>query len=166
MSINADGVGELLEPVQIHSVPTTPAPATVDLILELLPRSSSSMTHRSLPRYQRRHIDNDDLIKSIDWVDLKLVDCLSIAESALDILAQGRPPLDLDLSEAARQASGATALPFGLANTAATYQDALRGKFTDQIADQLPPTVNMLNASRGPGASLQTILEENPDSES
>ena len=68
------------------------------------------------------------------------------------------------------------ALPFGLANTAATYQDALRGKFTDQvgdihpladqITDQLPPTVNMLHASQGPGASLQTILEENLDSES
>ena len=68
------------------------------------------------------------------------------------------------------------ALPFGLANTAATYQDAMRGKFADQvggihpladqIADQLPPMVNMLHASRGPGASLQTILEESLDSES
>ena len=56
------------------------------------------------------------------------------------------------------------ALPFGITNTAATYQDALRGKFadqvgdvyplTDQIADQLPPMVNMLHASRGPRASL------------
>ena len=65
-------------------------------------------------------------------------------------------------------------LPFGLANTAATYQDALRGKFADQvgdihpladqITDQLPHMVNMLHASRCPGASLQTILKENPDS--
>ena len=56
------------------------------------------------------------------------------------------------------------ALPFGLTNTATTYQDALRGKFADQvgyihpladqIADQRPPTVNMLYASRCPGASL------------
>jgi len=82
--INADGVGELLEPVQIRSAPTTPAPTTTDPILELLPRSSSSMTRRSLPLYQRRHINNDDLIESIDRVGLKLVDCLSIAESALD----------------------------------------------------------------------------------
>ena len=47
------------------------------------------------------------------------------------------------------------ALPFGLTNIAATYQDALMGKFadqvrdvqppTDQIADQLPPAVNMLH---------------------
>ena len=82
--INADGVGELLEPVQIRSAPTTPAPATTDPILEPLPRSSSSTTRHSLPRYQRRHINNDDLIESIDRVGLKLVDCLSIAESALD----------------------------------------------------------------------------------
>ena len=44
------------------------------------------MTRRSLPRYQRRQIDNDDLITSIDQVGLMLVDCLSIAELALDTL--------------------------------------------------------------------------------
>ena len=78
--INADGVGELLEPVQIYSAPTTPAPASVD------PMSHSSTTCRPLPRYQRRQINNDDLIVSIDRVGLKLADCLSIAESALDTL--------------------------------------------------------------------------------
>ena len=135
------------------------------------------MTRRSLPLYQRRHINNDDLIESIYRVGLKLADCLSIAESALDTLVQHRPPSDHDLSVlGARQASGATTPPFGLANTAATYQDALRGKFADQVGDihpladqvvdRLPPTVNMLHASRCPGASLQTILEENQDSES
>ena len=46
------------------------------------------------------------------------------------------------------------ALPFGLTIVAASYQDALRGKFadqvgdiyplTDQIADQLSSTINML----------------------
>ena len=59
---------------------------------------------------------------------------------------------------------------------AATHQDTLRGKFTDQvgdvysladpIADQLSPTVNMLQIGRRPKASLHTILEENPDFES
>ena len=68
------------------------------------------------------------------------------------------------------------ALPFGLTNVTATYQDALRGKFADQvgdvqppadqIADQLPLAVNMLHVVQCPRASLQTILEENPDSES
>ena len=36
----------------------------------------------------------------------------------------------------------------------------------DQIADQLSPTVNMLQIGRCPKASLQTILDENLDSES
>ena len=68
------------------------------------------------------------------------------------------------------------ALPFGLTSVAATYQDALRGKFADQVGDVHPlndqitdqpqPAVNMLHIGRRPGASLQTILEENPDSES
>jgi len=165
--INADRVGELLEPMQIRSAPTTLAPATADPISKPLPGSTSSATRRSLPRYRRRHVNNNDLIESIDRVGLKLADCLSITESALDTLVQHRPPSDPDLSvSSARQTSGLAALPFGLTNTVATYQDALRGKFADRLADQLPPTVNMLHASRGPGTSLQTILEENPDSES
>ena len=85
---NTDGVRELLEPVQISSVLTTPAPATADPILELLPRWPSSTTRRPLPRYQRMQVNNDDLIESIDQVGLKLADCLSIAESALDTLVQ------------------------------------------------------------------------------
>ena len=84
--INADGVGEPLEPGQIGSTPTTPAPATVDPISEPIPRSPSTTTRRSLARYQRRHINNNDLIESIDRVGLKLADCLSIAESTLDTL--------------------------------------------------------------------------------
>ena len=56
------------------------------------------------------------------------------------------------------------ALPFGLTSGAAAYQDALRGKFTDQvgdihpltdqIVDQLSSTVNMLHVGRCPEASL------------
>ena len=148
----------------------TSAPATTDPISKPPSRSPSSTTHRPLPRYQRRQINNDDLIESIDRVGLKLVDCLAVAESALDIVVQRRPLSDPILSEVARQTPGVTALPFGLANTAATYQDALKGKFTDQVGDihpltdqianQLLPTVNMLHANRCPGASLQTIPEE------
>ena len=164
--INADGVGELLEPEQIGSAPATPTPATTDPISEAIPRSLSATTCRPLPRYQRRPINNDDLIESIDRVGLKLTDCLSDAESALDTLVQRRPPSDLDLSEGAWETARAMALPFGFSNTAAAYQHALRGKLADQIADQLSPTVNMLHASQGPGASFQTILDENPDSES
>ena len=97
-------------------------------------RSLSATTRRSLPRYQRRPINNDDLIESIDRVGLKLADCLSITESALDTLVQRRPPSDPDLSEGARETTRAMALPFGFSNTAATYQHALRGKLADQIA--------------------------------
>ena len=56
------------------------------------------------------------------------------------------------------------ALPFRFANTAATYQDALSGKFadqvgdvhplTDQIANQPPSAINMLHIVYRPGASL------------
>ena len=132
--INANGVEELLEPGQIGSTPATPAPATVDLISEAIPRSLSATTRRPLPHYQRGPINNDDLIKSIDRVRLKLADCLSVAESALNTLVQRRPPSDPDLSEGARETTRAMALPFGFSNTAATYQHALRGKLTDQVA--------------------------------
>ena len=98
--INADGVGELIEPVQINTVPITPTPATIDPISEPPLRSSPSTIHRPLSRYQRRQINNDDLIASIDQVGQKLADCLSIAELALATLVQRRPPSDSDLSEA------------------------------------------------------------------
>ena len=84
--INADGVRELIEPVQINTASITSTPMTADPISEPPPRSPSSITRCSLPRYQRRQINNDDLIASIDQVGLKLADCLSIAESALDTL--------------------------------------------------------------------------------
>jgi len=95
------------------------------------------------------------LITSINQVGLKLADCLSIVESALDTLVQRRPPSDPDLSEVPRKTLGIAALPFGFTNVAVTYQDALRGKFADQvgdvhpladqITDQPPPAVNMLH---------------------
>ena len=64
--INADGVGELIEPVQINAVPITPTPTTADLISEPPLRSSSSTIRRPLPCYPRRQINNDDLIASIN----------------------------------------------------------------------------------------------------
>ena len=96
----------------------------------------------------------------------------TITESALDTLVQRRPLSDQDLSEAARETLGVTALPFGFTNIVATYQDAIRGKFVDQVgavhplADQPLLAVNMLHVGRCLGPSLQTILEENSDSES
>ena len=80
------------------------------------------------------------MIASIDQVSHKLVDCLSITESALTTLVQRRPPSNPDLMEAARETPGVTALPFELTNVAAAYQDALRGKFADQAGDIHPLT--------------------------
>ena len=119
-------------------MPIILAPATADPISEPPLRSPSSTTRRPLPRYQRRQINYNDMIVSIDRVGLKLTDCLSIAESALDTLVQRRPPSDPDLSEAARETPGVTALPFGFTNAAAAYQHALRGRFTDQVEDVHP----------------------------
>ena len=162
--------------MQINYVSITPTPATAYPISKPPPRSPSSTTRCPLPHYQRRHINNDDLIASIDRVGLKLADCLSIAKSALDTLVQCRSPSDLDLLEAARETLGVIALPFRFINAVDTYQDALWGRFadqagnihppTDQITDQLPSIVNMLHVGRCPRASLQTIQEENPNSES
>ena len=94
---------------------------------------SSPTTHRLLPRYLRKQINNDDLIASINQVGQKLADYLSIAESALTTLVQHQPPSDLDLSEVDWETPGAMALPFGLTSAATAYQDALRGKFADQV---------------------------------
>ena len=117
--------------MQINTALITPSPATADPISEPPPRSSSPTIRRPLPRYPRRQIKNDDLIASIDRVGQKLADCLSIAESALTTLVQRRPPSDSDLSESDQETLGVTSLPFGLTSVAATYQDALRGKFID-----------------------------------
>ena len=59
-------------------------------------------------------------------------------ESALTTLVQRRPPSDSDLLEAEHQTPGVMALPFGLTSVAAAYQDALRGKFSDQVGDIQP----------------------------
>ena len=126
--------------MQINSALITPAPATTDLISEPPPWLPSLITRRPLPHYQRRQINNDDLIASIDQVGQKLTDCLSIAESALDTLVQCRPPSDPDLSEVAQETLGVTALPFGFTNVAAAYQHALRGRLADQVEDVHPFT--------------------------
>ena len=54
--------------------------------------SSSSTTCRQLPCYQRRQIDNDDLLTSIDQHGQSLDECLSLAESALAMVRCRSPP--------------------------------------------------------------------------
>ena len=118
--INTDRVGELIELVQIDIALITPPPVNAYPISEPPPRSSSSTIRRPLPCYQRRQINNDDLIASINQDGQKLADCLSIIESALTTLVQHQPSSDLHLLEAARETPRVTALPFGLINVAAT----------------------------------------------
>ena len=47
------------------------------------PASSSATptTHRPLPRYKGRQIDNTDLLDSIDWVSTKLAETLALVDS-------------------------------------------------------------------------------------
>ena len=126
--------------MQIDSTPITPTPATADPISKSPPSSSSPTIRHPLPSNPRKQIDNDDLIASIDQVGQKLADCLSIAESTLTTLAQRRPPFDSDLLEVDQETPRVMALPFGLTSIVATYQDALRGKFADQVGDVYPLT--------------------------
>ena len=74
--INDNGDGEIVELAQNSTVSIMPRPTLADLISKLPPRSSSSATRRSLPRYPRKQIDNDDLIASIDHVNQKLFQLL------------------------------------------------------------------------------------------
>jgi len=127
--INVDGDGVIIEPVQIDSAPTTLAPAIVDPISEPPLRLSSPTTCHLLPRYPRKQINNDDLIASIDQVSQKLTDCLSITKSALTTLVRCQPSSGSDLSEAKRKTPG---------DTTTIHQDALRGKFANQIGDIYP----------------------------
>ena len=54
---------------------------------------SSSITRRQLPCHQRRWIDNDDLLASIDRHGQSLAECLSLTESALAMVRCRSPPM-------------------------------------------------------------------------
>jgi hypothetical protein len=58
------------------------APTTVDLA-PTMPTSSlaTPTTHRPLPCYKGKQIDNTDLLDSIDWVSTKLAETLALVSS-------------------------------------------------------------------------------------
>ena len=57
------------------------------------PLGSSSLTAcRQRPCHQRRRIDNEDLLASIDRYGQNLAECLSLAESALAMVRCRSPP--------------------------------------------------------------------------
>ena len=60
--------------------------------------SSSFTTRRQLPCYQRRWIDNDDLLASIDRHGQSLAECLSLIELAMAMIRCRSPP-EADLVE-------------------------------------------------------------------
>ena len=67
--------------------------ASGDRADSIWPLGSSSLTaHHQLPCYQRRQIDNDDLLASINRHGQGLAECLSLAESALAMVLCRSPP--------------------------------------------------------------------------
>jgi hypothetical protein len=56
----------------------------VDLILGPLSGLPLLTTRRLLPRYQERHLDNTNLIKSIDRVTTGLAETLTLVDSIKD----------------------------------------------------------------------------------
>ena len=90
-----DFIAMITEEARIQSASTTASPAsataltmedlastTVDLAPTTLASSSATpTTHRPLPRYKRRQIDNIDLLDSIDRVVTKLAETLALVSS-------------------------------------------------------------------------------------
>jgi hypothetical protein len=74
------------EEVQIQSVSTTSSSATAPTTLAtalttLATAPATPITHRPLPCYKGRTIDNTNLIKAIDQVSLKLSETLTLVDS-------------------------------------------------------------------------------------
>jgi hypothetical protein len=62
----------------------------VDLILGLVSGSPPLTTYRLLPRYQGRHLDNTDLVESIDRVTTNLAETLTLVDLIKDRSAEDR----------------------------------------------------------------------------
>jgi hypothetical protein len=73
-----------VEAVQAPAALTASTSTLADLIPGLLSGSSSLTTHRLLPCYQGRHLDNTDLIESIDRVTMGLAETLTLVDSIRD----------------------------------------------------------------------------------
>jgi hypothetical protein len=83
--INANGDGEIIEPVHDNPTPTLLSPEPAVSILEpVLGLPSSPRAHRLTPYRPSKHVDQDNLIASINWVDQKLAECLSLVKLVLD----------------------------------------------------------------------------------
>jgi hypothetical protein len=67
--------------MQAPLAPTESTSTTTDLISRPVSRLSSLTTHRPLLCYQGRHLDNTDLIESIDRVTTGLAETLTLVDS-------------------------------------------------------------------------------------
>ena len=83
-----DFIAMTTEEARIQSASTTASPASAMALttVDLAPATSASSsatptTHRSLPRYKGRQIDNTDLLDSIDRFGTKLVETLALVDS-------------------------------------------------------------------------------------
>lgn len=83
-TIGVDDNTRTVEAVQSTPALIEPTPAPTDLISKSSFGSSVPATHRPPPRYQRRLVDNSDLIESIDQVTTSLVEALTLVESVRD----------------------------------------------------------------------------------
>jgi hypothetical protein len=81
---SVDGPAEVVEVVQAPPVPTRSTSTSADSIPGMLSGLSSLTTHRSLPRYQGRHLNNSDLIESIDRVTVGMAETLTLVDSIRD----------------------------------------------------------------------------------
>jgi hypothetical protein len=73
-----------MEVVQAPPAPTRSTSTSVDSILGLLSGSSSLSTRHPLPCYQGRHLDNSDLIESVDQVTVGLAKTLTLVDLIRD----------------------------------------------------------------------------------
>ena len=83
-TIGVDGNAETVETVQSTPAPIEPTPMLADSISKSSFGSSAPATRRPPPRYQRRLVDNSDLIKSVNQVTTGLAEALTLVESIRD----------------------------------------------------------------------------------
>jgi hypothetical protein len=83
----ADGPTEAVEAVQAPA-PTKSTSTTADSISRPLSGSPPLTTHRPLPYYQGRHLDNTDLVESINRVTTGLSKTLTLVDSIRDRSAE------------------------------------------------------------------------------
>jgi hypothetical protein len=81
---SANDLAEAVEVVQAPPVPTESTSTTVDSILGPISGSPLPTTRQLLPRYQGRHLDNTDLVESIDRTTMGLVETLTLVDSIRD----------------------------------------------------------------------------------